>query len=173
MPDQIGSWNRLTTETAESRFIQTLGISSKTWEYKSGPIEVSVAFDYPFRGYHDVTICYTMAGWTVVNLQEIKDPAGFTPVRVEALMQQPQRFGELWFATLEENGRPAEILDLQGNFFKRWRVFGNEATTYRVQVLVTGYVPLTPAEHASVTHFFEDAGKILTKQLVDQTGQKQ
>ena len=170
MPDKLGAWSRVTAEVGGNHFIQALGISSKIWRYKSGPIEAALAFDYPFLGYHDVRICYANTGWNVAKTERIADPTGAAPARMEVLMRrEPLGFGELWFTTLDEQGRPVESPEFKHNFLERWSVSGRpDAATYRVQVLVAGYAPLTAADRFSVTHFFEDASKLLTRQLVDQ-----
>ena len=149
--------------------LETTGIYSKAWKYRNGPIEATVAFDYPFRGYHDVKECYTSNGWNLVHTERITPSSGNDPARVEVGMRKGVQFGELWFTTLEEQGTSAETAELQQDLLNKWNLTPqSQTTTYRVQVLVTGYVPLSLVEHRDVTHFFEEARKNLSKQLYDQ-----
>ena len=61
LPEQLGGWQCL--DTAKPLYqVEVQGISSKIWHYQKGQTVASVALDYPFRGYHDVTICYTLQG---------------------------------------------------------------------------------------------------------------
>jgi len=131
----------------------------------------SVALDYPFRGYHDVTVCYRGNGWRITQEERQFGQgtnASLPRMQVE-MARETANVGSLWFSTVDETGRWLEASEAGRNFTYRWQLrSGLEATSYRVQVLVTGYAPLIPAEREQASQLFEAARQILARQLFSQ-----
>ena len=67
MPETVGSWKRLNTEVPPLQKIETMGVYSQIWHYHRGDVLASLALDYPFQGYHDVRLCYTLRGWDLLE----------------------------------------------------------------------------------------------------------
>lgn len=168
MPEQIGDWRRLEKEAPTLHKIETLGISSQMWNYKRGNIVATVAFDYPFRGYHDVMVCYKLAGWKVVHRDDTPASADGTPSVVKLRMdKEPVSYGYLWYSTINERGRWIDGTATQRNFINRWAM-DSDLSSYRIQVLVSGNIPLSESEWNATQRFFEAAREGLTRQFLDQ-----
>ena len=172
LPERIGNWKRLDAAVPDQK-VETQGISSKIWHYQRGAMMAAVAFDYPFRGYHDVTVCYTLQGWRLTR-QERQAGTGTNsalPLMVVEMDKPPASHGSLWFSTVDEQGRWMETPVVKRSFLERLDLsggFGFVPTSYRVQVLVAGYGALPPAEREAAQALFEAARQLLAKQLFDQ-----
>ena len=179
MPEQIGSWRRLNTEVPPLQKIETRGVSSQIWHYRRGDTLASLAIDYPFQGYHDVTLCYTLRGWDVL---EQRSRGGQTtnasPPFEEVRMQNHLGLhGALWFSAVDERGRwlggPGLNPSLKDSFLERFKLASlNDSVTYQVQALSTGFNPLSPLEREQVRQFFEEARIMLWRQLFEQMRRK-
>jgi len=67
MPDRLGDWVRLNSQSPQLQKVETLGVFSQIWHYQNKDIVAALALDYPFAGYHDVTLCYTLRGWRALS----------------------------------------------------------------------------------------------------------
>ena len=87
--------------------------------------------------------------------------------------KEPVSQGSLWVSTVDEQGYWLETPVLERRFLDRWKLSGRiERASYRVQVLVSGYSPLSPAEREPARQLFEDARKLLAQQLFGQMQRK-
>jgi hypothetical protein len=154
--------------------IETRGVFSQIWNYQSGSLIASLALDYPFRGYYDVAVCYQSQGWTILQSgAHPNDQAAGKLAYVEALMEKDWlQHGAVWYSMVDEDGQWLDGPVFRQSFKDRLRIAGGEPTTYRVQVLVTGFQPLGPADREQVQKFFEDAREMLARQLLDQMQRK-
>jgi exosortase len=171
MPDAINDWHRLDADVPALYKIETTGISSHVWHYQKGNLVVTLALDYPFRGFHDVSICYKGAGWII---EEHGPAGGFgtnSPVRMEMVMTKDGvERGYLWYGTVDEQGTWLALsTSAVGRLGARFAApIGNAATTYRVQVLTTRYAALSPSQQQQAWQFFEAARSQLWQQLAGQ-----
>jgi exosortase len=168
LPGQIGEWTRIASASPLLQKIETLGVYSKVWHFQRRDLVASIALDYPFAGYHDVTVCYTMQGWKVLerHSSEVKDSKGTVPCAEVQMEDDLGLRGSLWFSTVNEQGQWVEIPVSERAFVDRWRISGRvEPTTYRLQVLVTTFAPLPAAEQAQVRQLFENARVQVWNQL--------
>lgn len=179
MPEQIGNWKRLNTEVPPLQKIETRGVSSQIWHYRRGDTLASLAIDYPFQGYHDVTLCYTLRGWDVLDQRTRGTQAtNASPPFAEVRMQNHLGLhGALWFSAVDEHGRwlsgPGLNPSLKDSFLERFKLASlNDSVTYQVQVLSTGFNPLRPLEREQVRQFFEEARAMLRRQLFEQMRRK-
>ncbi|MCU0785980.1 MAG: exosortase U [Verrucomicrobia bacterium] len=175
MPDEIGDWKRLSPESPRLQKVETLGVYSQIWHYQKGDTVASVALDYPFKGYHDVTVCYTANGWSVVGRVPCPGQPGqaLMPAAEVQMRNDVGQYGSLWFSSVDDRGRwleqPGQKPGVRYGFLRRFRLPAKDfPTTYQVQVLVTGYVPLPPAEQKQVLDFFEQARLLLWRRLFEQ-----
>jgi hypothetical protein len=166
-----------------------MGVSSQVWHYHRGDTLASLALDYPFQGYHDVTACYSSRGWELLDRRSPGQHAtNASPPLVEVRMQNHVGLnGALWFSTVDERGRWLPSGDLNpgvkdsflarlhpGRFNPAWSKIAsrNAAITYQLQVLSTGFNPLKPGEREQVQQFFEEARMLLWRQLFEQMQRK-
>jgi exosortase len=172
LPEQLGNWKRLNA-AALTQKVETQGICSKIWHYQSGATVATVALDYPFRGYHDVTGCYRLQGWRIgrQSLQAEGGTNSSLPLMVVEMDKAPASHGLLWFSTVDEQRHWMETTEMKRSFWDRFDLsggFGLVPTSYRVQVLVAGYGLLAPDDQAAARQLFESARKLLAQQLFEQ-----
>ena len=90
--------------------------------------------------------------------------------------KEPVSHGSLWFSTVDEQGHwMEEIAVVEKSFLERLDLgsgYGFVPTSYRVQVLVTGYGALPPNLREGARQLFEAARKLLAQQLFDQLRHK-
>jgi exosortase len=172
MPEQISDWKRLNTEVPPLQKAETMGVFSQIWHYRRGETLASVAIDYPFGGYHDVTTCYTLRGWDVTE-RSLRAPQGTNtspPFAEVQMLNNLGLHGALWFSSVDERGRwqlgSTQNRGLRTTLLERFKKApAAKAVTYRVQVLVTGFNPLRPAERGQAQELFQEARGVLWRQL--------
>jgi exosortase len=171
LPARRGPWQRTGYETEVRDRHDQLGRFSQRWLYRAGPHNATVALDYPFPGWHELTICYRSQGWTVeerlVHVDEAAAQAGGPFVEVK-LRKPPGRYAYLLFSGLDAAGRPLRPRDEGLRAQVGARLFflpqlhpSLRADTYQVQVLVPSYAPLTPAEQRQAQDLFQHARGLL------------
>lgn len=154
------------------------GDFSESWLYKVGNHNVRVSLDYPFVGWHELTVCYSANGWTDIKRQQhgVKRTDGrIEDGYVEASMEkQPHLFGYLIYGVFDPQGNALEPVEEEfwrrmtrglGAFKRLMSFVGGEemvadklpSTSYQVQVFVQASKPLTPEEKADVLKVFEEA----------------
>ena len=161
MPEQIGEWKRLNEEVPTIQKIETRGMASQIWQFRRGATVALVALDYPFRGPHDLTVCYTKAGWTIGQTRRHAGPGpkANTPFVTWEMQRAPVGYGHIWYGMVDEHGH---WLD---NLGERQIGGGNDPITYQMQTLVTGYAPFAPADQEQARQLFEEARMRLFQQL--------
>jgi exosortase len=167
MPSELAGWRRVDTAGDGPHKIEISGIRSQAWHYRRGADIATIALDYPFKGYHDVTICYTGNGWEVFGKRTrlaAESPDGAPCVEVKLQKSMGAR-ASLWFATLDQRGNWVDGSFVGRTLAERFRE-KTSSTTYRVQVLVTSFLPLTPEAEESVGALFREARGILSQQLM-------
>ena len=159
---------------AEERDVASdFGQFSKVWRYRGGNGDAAlVSVDYPFRGWHELSLCYQGVGWTLTRRRVGRSEGGWS---VEATYAGPDgRRGSLWFGLDDRDGTPLEVFPSGGYLAyvrNRLAVFdapagevvrrlaaGYEAMprAYQVQVFVESDRPLSPEQTAGARAFFEE-----------------
>ena len=169
MPAQIGNWHRLDSERPTSLKVESKDIQSQAWHFQNGDLVATLALDYPFKGYHDVTICYSGSGWNIAQHETrtgAASPDGEPFVDVK-MQKEVVAKAALLFSTLDERGQWVDGSYVKRNLMERFR--GESAdTTYRVQMIVQHYAPLSAAKEEQVRSLFLEARKLLREQLLSQ-----
>lgn len=169
MPEQIGNWKRLDSERPTTTQVESKDVRSQAWHYQNGDLIATIALDYPFKGYHDVTICYTGSGWDIVS--HAVCPAASSPDGSAYVVSKMQKDivakAHLMFSTMNERGEWVDGSYVRRNMMERFRGESAE-TTYRVQMILSHYVPLSTAKEEQVTSFFLEARKLLREQVISQ-----
>jgi len=175
LPEQIGDWKRLNREVPPLQKVETMGVFSQVWHYRRGETLASIALDYPFENYHDVTLCYTLRGWDLVErlVRTGQAPNASPPFAQVQMLNHLGLHGALWFSTVDEHGRwlpgPDPNPGLKKRVLERFKNSDSGQTvTYEVQVLVTGFNPLPPPECAQTQQLFQAACGLLWRQLFAQ-----
>ncbi len=63
LPAEFEGWTQVTFEAVERKESNAFGEHSKVWVYSTPFGLATLSVDYPFRGWHDLRVCYEGAGW--------------------------------------------------------------------------------------------------------------
>lgn len=168
LPNELAGWRLLETGSGDGpNKVEMNGVHSQAWHFRRGSETATVALDYPFKGYHDVTICYTGNGWEVYakrtrQASESQDGVPCVEVRMQKTMGAR---AALWFSTLDQKGNWVDGSYVGRTLAERFRE-KTSSTTYRVQLLTTSYLPLTPESEESMATLFREARTLLAQQLM-------
>src|SRR5207248_41466 len=154
------------------------GENSRQWRYQAGRLTALVSLDYPFKGWHELPLCYESFDWQLEPPEEGELTAeAANDYAMSARFKKPLgRSAYLWFAALDEAGKPVPPPPHAGKW-KQWLnsrfeaplggLFGRdeppdapqrqERLTYQVQVFVEAYSPLAPEERDRVRDLFRAA----------------
>lgn len=175
LPGVIGPWQFVKFETKLRPLTDREGEHSRIWRYQAGRVSAAVSLDYPFKGWHELPLCYQSFDWQLEPPAEgelVADPED--NYAMSARFKKPLgRSAYLWFASMDESGRPLPPPPDPGRV-KQWfdsraaaplgAWFGREAPidapqrqeqqTYQVQVFVESYSELTAQEETQVRDLF-------------------
>lgn len=173
VPTEIQGW-RLRDDGysfVQRRADSQWGAKSQTWRYVKGPKELVISVDYPFLGWHELTICYRADGWNmesrkVVDVQrdqQSADVIGENEKCVETVLQKPQdgAYGFLMFTSFNDRQEALPVaqqlslyqrlLDRVNSFWDRLRTMGavgsgkdDQVQSFQMQVFLQ--LPATPTE---------------------------
>ena len=191
LPDHLGPYLRQRFETKDRGVESSFGEFSRQWRYRLDSVQVTVAVDFPFRGWHELTQCYQGLGWTLKD-RVVRDGNGSEPERtgtsVEALFERPPgRHAVLIFGIDDKGGNDLEppptrtMLEIGGRLdmlrFARTRLsgladLGDQSMTegYQVQVLVVTDEPLTPTQWALARTVFAQVRQEVRSQVASRNG---
>ena len=122
-PKQLAGWERVGDGAQEDSLVGKLGVRNQVWLYSKGTVQVHLAVNFPFLGFHDTRICYQGRGWRL-DSQEDTPIAGGTDKSVRHLsMTQLAELshGDVWLSVMQQDGTPRkyeEEKQLNG-FFER------------------------------------------------------
>lgn len=163
------------------------GKHSQRWTYQLGRNTAIVSLDYPFHGWHELTVCYRNNGWELLDsAQKVLDdgtPSGGSRVYIEASMRKSlDTHGFLLFSVYDREGKNVDPVTTE--FVRRFvrgavglnrflKMTGANITvaddltssTYQIQVLVQSYAPLTEAEKAQARGIFREAEARLRQRI--------
>jgi exosortase len=169
LPNQIGIYKFEKFKTELRGKESSFGEFSREWHYRSGRVPAIASVDFPFRGWHELTDCYTGLGW-ILKDRTVQTDAAEAPsepgagTRVEAVFErQPGRFGALIFGLDDSTGIGLEPPETQTpiGLGERFDLFSYPARrlgplvdrvdpalsdSYQVQLFVVTEAPLSPAE---------------------------
>ena len=173
VPPQVANWVR--SDAAQKMIAQPEieGKQSQAWAYQRDGITAVVAIDYPFAGYHDLTVCYRMAGWNIQQelLNRPTPTEAFTTVQTARLGES----GHLWYGLINESGEWIEPpkATATDRLVDRVRHFGRtdwNAPVYQVQVWVQAYTPLSEPQQQELSQLFLAVRRDLGQQVIKQLG---
>ena len=170
LPATIGNWQRVNHAAMLVERPQTEAATSFVWQYHLGNLIASVAIDYPFVGYHELTTCYAVSGWQI-HSEAISDNST-TSYQIVEMTKNPDQFGFLMFSLNDERmhsvqpeaGFTQSLRD-QLNFHKHDALAG---ATYQVQVIAQQYSSLSAEQRADTQALYLQARQTLLSQLRSQ-----
>lgn len=162
------------------------GQFSQRWIYQLGRNVAMVSLDYPFHGYHDLSICYRNSGWQVSNPKPITvtDARGAEQTLQEQSMTMLDLQGYLLFGVYDTTGKSLNpvsddirrrlargmvrferVLKLLGMKSASQTLAGPTGPTYQIQLLVQSYTPLTEQEKQQAQSLFQQTEAALRQQI--------
>jgi len=192
MPTRLAGWELVSEEKpVPKKAAFEDGVFSHIWQYRKDGIIATISLDYPFFGYHDVTVCYANAGWQISKTK--LDPAspenGMIPCMEVLLSKEGGLKAELLYSTIDETGvwleEPGERspYDAQGNPLQmgtlaarmehrlRQMPYSSEsydkALNYRIQLLSAARGGLGNEQRRQVEKLFREARVALASQFIE------
>ncbi len=191
LPQEIDGWRLVSdVKPVPKRAAFEDGVYSHIWQYQKGSTLATISFDYPFFGYHDVTVCYRNAGWKIgdTKLQRANADNAMVPCMEVVLEREGGLKADLLYSTvdeagvwLEEHGKrspyDAEGKALQdGNISARLTQrlrqmpYANDAyddaINYRIQILAAARGGLGSEQRQQVESLFRQARILIANQFI-------
>lgn len=167
LPAQLAGWTLVDYELTERQPGAELGHFSNKWRFRRGTVECLVSIDYPFFGWHDLTVCYRGSGWVLLDRRDLDRAGG---AYIEAELSKPTgEYGWLVFGLFDEAGeysvpplsgvRVPRVTDrlARNPLIRRLAgrdYLGDVTRTYQVQVFVSDAVGLSPAQRDELRQLF-------------------
>ncbi|MFZ9963773.1 MAG: exosortase U [Terrimicrobiaceae bacterium] len=192
MPAQLAGWELISEgKPVPKKAAFEDGVFSHIWQYRKDGMVATISLDYPFFGYHDVTVCYGNSGWEVVEtkLQWASPENGMIPCMEVMLARKDGLNANLFYSTIDETGvwleEPGERspYDAEGNPLQegglasrlehrfRQLPFAGESIdkkfNYRIQLLAAARGGLGSAQRRQVEKLFREARLDLFHQFIE------
>jgi exosortase len=191
MPPQLDGWQLISeAKPVPKKAAFEDGVYSHIWQYQKGGSVATLSLDYPFFGYHDVTVCYGNAGWDIgeTKLRRASAENDMIPSMEVALIKEGGLKADLFYSTVDEGGvwleepgtrspydpegNPLQEGNLAARLTHRFRQlpYANEsydtAINYRIQLLAAARGGLGAEQRRNVEKLFEEARLVLANQFV-------
>lgn len=188
LPAEWGSFRREKFEPASRGVTNGQGDHSRGWYYQWRGRKLAVVVDYPFRGWHELTVCYQLEGWKLEqeSIHEEKPSAGtgHGPMTEAKFTQGQGRHGYLLFCMFNETGGSLERPQLRNipptdsvasRLKERLKFLGGDLRFLfwgvQVQLFLESDAPLSPAEEAEARSFFDHARQLIRQRISGGGGQ--
>ena len=191
LPQEIDGWRLVSdVKPMPKRAAFEDGVFSHIWQYQKGSTLATISFDYPFFGYHDVTVCYRNAGWEIGDskLQRATTDNAMVPCMEVVLEREGGVKADLLYSTVDETGvwleEPGKRspYDEEGKALQEGNVasrlthrmrqlpYANEAyddaINYRIQILAAARGGLGTEQRAQVENLFRKARILVADQFI-------
>jgi exosortase len=191
LPREIDGWRLVSdVKPVPKRAAFEDGVFSHIWQYQKGGTLATISFDYPFFGYHDVTVCYRNAGWKIgdTKLQRANSDNAMVPCMEVVLEREGGLKADLLYSTVDETGvwleEPGKRspYDEEGKALQEGNVasrlthrmrqlpYANEAyddaINYRIQILAAARGGLGTEQRAQVETLFRKSRVLIADQFI-------
>jgi exosortase len=172
--ENLNDWSLIEYQPEERVLQERFSLYSDEWVYGRGTTPVRISIDYPFTGWHELTVCYRGSGWVLKDRQSFRDEDGIAAngPYVEASFTRPTgEHGWLLFGLFDQTGKPLAPVgapeDHWPSFMEKlarsplacWlldlRHERVTETTYQLQLFTSGTVDLTSEQKDEVRQFFQ------------------
>jgi hypothetical protein len=96
------------------------GKHSATWQLADADRPAAVSIDYPWRVWHDLTVCYRAGGWEILDQQPVplaREPsASINRIR----LRRGDRLGVVYFQLYDLEGKTFVPEPTEGGLFGDW-----------------------------------------------------
>jgi exosortase len=197
-PKQIAGWTLVdgSYKNEQRRSDSQWGARSQSWKYRKETQEITVSVDYPFRGWHELTICYEADGWSggvreIIDLPKLEVLEGVAKPDEKCVMAVFRRpdvsaYGYLLFESLNDRREPIpvprggrnvvqKLRDRLTAFVERVRTLGasgnglnDQTQTFQLQVFMQGFVASDDKDRAEAAEVFGVFRGLLARSLTPQ-----
>lgn len=191
LPQEIDGWRLVSdVKPVPKRAAFEDGVYSHIWQYQKVSTLATISFDYPFFGYHDVTVCYRNAGWKIgdTKLQRASSDNAMVPCMEVVLEREGSLKADLLYSTVDETGvwleEPGKRspYDAEGKALQEGNIasrlthrmrqmpYANEAyddaINYRIQILAAARGGLGSEQRQQVESLFRQARVLIADQFI-------
>jgi len=191
LPPEINGWKLVGEPKPQSKTAAYEdGVHSHIWKLQKDGMQAIVSLDYPFFGYHDVTVCYRNSGWTVSESKLLQASAenGLISNMQVLLAREGGLKAMLFYSTVDERGiwledspdrsaynkegQPLQEGNLFERLLSRLRLvpIANEsydmAVNFRIQTLAAARGGLSTAQKRDLEKLFQKVRLILSEQFI-------
>ena len=171
VPAQVGGWIRQHSTPINKTRSSALshGDYSSIWNYSNDRWTASVAVDYAFPTWHDLTVCYRGTGWEIRREETIIGSIG--PIKVIEMSHPEIGEARLYYTCTDGAGNHPGLFksSFGGAFFDRFShsMLPPPATDYfQVQLMLRGSTTAVPPTiESSARALFEEAVRTVRPQL--------
>ena len=165
LPKVLGSWERVEPGPGEETSVEMNGVLSRVWRYRRGQDAVAVAFDYPFHGLHDVSMCYVNSGWESVSRRELPLKGESGSGSVQHLQRARDEHALLVVSTVSTDGRFIENENVRGTLLTKFGDSVDVPMAFRIQLFGTATMPVAAVAEEGMLRLFQEAHGELIGQL--------
>ena len=191
LPQEIDGWKLISdVKPVPKRAAFEDGVFSHIWQFEKGGARATISFDYPFFGYHDVTVCYHNAGWVIdeTKLQRASSDNSMIPCMEVVLTREGGLKADLLYSTVDETGawleepgkrspydekgKPLREGNLAARLTHRMRQMPyankayDDAINYRIQILAAARGGLGAEQRRQVERLFRQARVLIAEQFI-------
>ena len=191
LPQEIDGWRLVSDiKPVPKRAAFEDGVYSHIWQYQKGSTLATISFDYPFFGYHDVTVCYRNAGWKIgdTKLQRANADNAMVPCMEVVLERDGGLKADLLYSTVDEAGvwleEPGKRspYDAEGKALNEGNIASrltqrmrqmpyandayDDAINYRIQILAAARGGLGSEQRQQVESLFRQARILIANQFI-------
>lgn len=191
LPREIDGWRLVSDiKPVPKRAAFEDGVYSHIWQYQKGSTLATISFDYPFFGYHDVTVCYRNAGWKIgdTKLQRANADNAMVPCMEVVLEREGGLKADLLYSTVDEagvwleepgkrspydaDGKALNEGNIASRLTQRMRQMPyandayDDAINYRIQILAAARGGLGSEQRQQVESLFRQARILIANQFI-------
>jgi len=190
LPNPIDHWKRVDYSSEHTDRPGATAEFGHSWLYTAGDLSVYVSVDYPFGGWHELTVCYKNIGWSKYERQVKEPQSEFSAdgdfVEID-LCKPTGEHGLLLFGLFDMTGQPLTA----GRLHWHQRIQNivrnpllsaigytelpapSSMTTIQVQLFVADDQPVTPQQRQTMRERFELFRHLLRKKWMEETHRRQ
>ncbi len=173
LPKELLGWKQKSFETKQRSVNADFGELSQQWVYEAEFGLVLFSVDAKYKGWHDLRLCYTNIGWTVIESEVEKKEPEFLDTMTVQLIKPGRNLAFLMFEAFDNSAQtvaPAnqgsDINSVTGRFTFPWQQnFDETPDVFQMQVIVFTETPLMPNDRRKLKKWYAAAREILIEQL--------
>jgi exosortase len=173
LPTRIAGWEQISFQQGTQSNDPTHGPQWAAWQYRKGGLIAVVSLDFPFYSWHNLTVCYEGAGWTVGAWESRSMSDGATGGSADAvrfMLEKPgAERGVVFFNHFDTTGQmlPAPstkepsfsdwLTNLKLRLARRTHQLGLGRPNFQLQVMASGTAEEVQAAEPDLQRLFGES----------------